>query len=61
MNSIIHKETQMTIALRQTKDKLYHHANGFIYLMIFQMIGYLISFQTMSGGFGTEYFHFLFF
>ncbi len=58
MNSIIHKETQMTIALRQTRDKLYHHANGLMYLIILQMIGYLISFQAMSGGFGTSYFHF---
>lgn len=58
MNSTIHKETQMTIALHQTRDKLYHHANGFMYLIILQMIGYLISFQAMSGGFGTSYFHF---
>ncbi len=58
MNSTIHQETDMTIALRQTKDKLFHHASVFISLIIFQVIGYLISFQAASGGVEAEYFHF---
>ena len=58
MNSTIHKETQTTIALRQTKDKLFQNAHVFISLMIFQVIGYLISLQAISPGFETEYFRF---
>ncbi len=58
MNSTINKETQTTIALCQSKDKLFHHAHVFISLIIFQVIGYLISFQAVSRGFESEHFHF---
>ncbi len=58
MNSTIHKETQTTIALRQTKYKLFRNAHVFISLVILQVIGYLVSFQVVSRGFETEYFHF---
>ncbi len=46
MNSMIHKESQMTIALKQTKDKLYHNSNSFIYLIILHLIGYFFSAST---------------
>lgn len=48
----------MTIALRQTKFKLFRHGHGFILLFMFQVIGYLITFQAAFGGFETEYLHF---
>ncbi|SMP63521.1 hypothetical protein [Anoxynatronum buryatiense] len=56
MNSIIHKETQMTIALRQTRDKLYHNANAFMYLIILQLLGYFLANNVGMSGSGTEYF-----
>ncbi|MEN1760311.1 hypothetical protein [Anoxynatronum sibiricum] len=58
MNSIIHKETQMTIALRQTRDKLYHNANAFIYLIILQLLGYFLANNVGMSGSGTEYFRY---
>lgn len=58
MNSTTNEESQTTIALRQTKFKLFRHSHGFILLMMFQVIGYLISFQAASGGFETEYVQF---
>jgi len=53
MNSIIHKESPMTIAFKQIKDKLYHNTNSFVYLIILHLIGYFFSFST-GMGFGSS-------
>lgn len=56
MNSIIHHETEMTIARRQITDKLYHQVNAFVYLVILQMLGYLLAANGMMSGSGSEHF-----
>ncbi len=57
MNSMIRKESQLSIALIQTKDKLYHNINAFLFLMILHLIGYLISSSSGMGYLtGGDYF-----
>ncbi len=54
MNSTIHNESQMEIALKQTKDKLINNSGAFLYLILMQMVGYFFAFNAgMSGG-GTD-------
>lgn len=60
MNSIIHKQRQVAIALEQIKDKFYHNVNAFMHLILLQMLGYFFAFNySMSSG-GGEFFNFTF-
>lgn len=57
MNSMIHKDSKFSIAFEQTKDKLYHHSNAFMYLLILHLIGYFFAGNSgISGGSGGDFF-----
>lgn len=54
MNSIIHKDTQLSIAYEQFKDKLYHNSFAFFQLIALQTLGYLFSFSSSMTIMGRE-------
>ncbi|RQD69434.1 MAG: hypothetical protein D5S00_06840 [Tindallia sp. MSAO_Bac2] len=53
MTSTIHNVELGRIVRCQVKDKLYHYGNAFTHLIILQMLGYFISFNSGSSG-GTS-------
>ncbi|NBG87060.1 hypothetical protein [Isachenkonia alkalipeptolytica] len=56
MNSIIHKDSQMSVAFEQFKDKLYHNSFAFFQLIALQALGYLFSFSSSMTGIGDQHF-----
>ena len=55
MNSIVHKNTQMSVAFEQFKDKLYHNSFAFFQLIALQALGYLFSFSSGMTGIGDQH------
>lgn len=55
MNSTIHKDSQMSVAYKQFKDKLYHNSFAFFQLIALQTLGYLFSLSSGMTGIGDRY------